>query len=93
MIPSANLGITFDEGSPDILRRLVAAKNASGKGTKIVLSVGGWGGCQYFSQTMSSSPNRGTFIANLASTVSTYGLDGIDIDWVRLRLHFSRRVI
>jgi chitinase len=30
---------------------------------------------------MSSSANRGVFIAALASAVNTYGLAGIDIDW------------
>lgn len=83
VIPNSSLGIQWDSGSPDILRRLIAARNKSGQVTKIVLSVGGWGGCQYFSSTMSSSPNRGTFIANLKSTVDSYGLDGVDVDWVR----------
>jgi chitinase len=64
------------------LQRLVTAAKNSGKGTKIVLSVGGWGGCQYFHQAMSSSANRGTFIAALTNAVNQYGLAGIDIDWV-----------
>jgi chitinase len=81
--PSSSNGLSWDDGSQDTLRRLVAAANKSGHGTKIVLSVGGWGGCQYFHQAMSSSANRGVFIAALAAAVSQYGLAGVDIDWVR----------
>jgi chitinase len=83
VMPTASNGINWG-GSTDTLKRLVAAAKKSGYGTKIVLSVGGWGGCYYFSQVMSSSTNRGAFIANLASAVNTYGLAGIDIDWVNI---------
>ncbi|KAF9446853.1 glycoside hydrolase family 18 protein, partial [Macrolepiota fuliginosa MF-IS2] len=80
-IPNSSSTLTWDSGSQSILQRLVSAKNASGKSTKIVLSVGGWGGSQYFSQACSSSANRTKFVNAMSSAVNQYGLDGIDIDW------------
>lgn len=46
------------------------------------LILGGWGGSYWFSQAVSSSANRSTFVNAAVSAVNTYGLDGIDIDWV-----------
>ncbi|KAF7315065.1 Glycoside hydrolase family 18 protein [Mycena indigotica] len=80
-IPNSSSTLTWDSGSQAILKRLVSSAKASGAGTKIVLSVGGWGGSTYFHQACSSSANRSTFVSALSSAVSTYGLDGIDIDW------------
>ncbi|GJE87344.1 glycoside hydrolase family 18 protein [Phanerochaete sordida] len=79
--PNSSSGISWDDGSTAILKRLVAAAKNSGKGTKIVLSIGGWGGSYWFSQAMSSAANRTTFVNAAVSAVNTYGLDGIDIDW------------
>ncbi|EIM83169.1 glycoside hydrolase [Stereum hirsutum FP-91666 SS1] len=79
--PNSSSTLTWDSGSQALLQRLVSSANSSGAGTKIVLSVGGWSGSYWFSQAMSSSANRTTFINALSSAVSTYGLSGIDIDW------------
>ncbi|KAL4245784.1 glycosyl hydrolase 18 family protein [Abortiporus biennis] len=81
--PNSSNTLSWDDGSTStsILKRLVAAARNSGHGTKIVLSIGGWGGSQFFSQVMSSSGNRSTFVNAAVGAVNTYGLDGIDIDW------------
>ncbi|RDB17716.1 Oviduct-specific glycoprotein [Hypsizygus marmoreus] len=79
--PSSSSGINFGSGSQAILKRLATAAHNSGKGTKVVLSVGGWGGCQYFSSACSSSANRTKFVTALKSAVTNNGLDGIDLDW------------
>ncbi|KAJ7935123.1 glycoside hydrolase [Mycena leptocephala] len=80
-IPNSSNGLDWDSGSQAILKRLVASAKSSGKGTKIVLSVGGWGGSTYFHQAAGTAASRATFVAALSSAVTTYGLDGIDIDW------------
>ncbi|KAF7297935.1 Glycoside hydrolase family 18 protein [Mycena chlorophos] len=95
-IPNSSNGITLDAGTPTMLRTLVAGAKSSGKGTKIVLSVGGWTGSGLFHQIAGSSSNRSKFVANLAALVSEYNLDGasatvpwalshfnqgIDLDW------------
>ncbi|KAJ7198588.1 glycoside hydrolase family 18 protein [Mycena pura] len=80
-VPNSSSTLTWDSGSQAILQRLVTSAKNSGKGTKIVLSVGGWGGSTYFHQACSSAANRSTFVSALSSAVTTYKLDGIDIDW------------
>ncbi|KAL1940051.1 hypothetical protein VTO73DRAFT_9386 [Trametes versicolor] len=79
--PNSSSTISFDSGSTSTLKTLVTSAHNSGKGTKVVLSIGGWGGSTYFSQAMSSSANRTTFVNACVSAVNTYNLDGIDIDW------------
>ncbi|KAJ7741500.1 glycoside hydrolase [Mycena olivaceomarginata] len=80
-VPNSSSTLSWDDGSQAILKRLVSSARSSGKGTKIVLSVGGWGGSTFFHQVASTAANRATFVSALSSAVSTFGLDGIDIDW------------
>ncbi|KAJ6593441.1 glycoside hydrolase family 18 protein [Mycena capillaripes] len=80
-VPNSSSTLTWDDGSQAILQRLVTSARNSGKGTKIVLSVGGWGGSTFFHQAASTAANRATFVSALSNAVSTFGLDGIDIDW------------
>ncbi|OBZ70107.1 putative endochitinase [Grifola frondosa] len=47
----------------------------------LLIYAGGWDGSYWFSQAMSSSANRSTFVNACVSAVNTYSLDGIDIDW------------
>ncbi|KAM5542384.1 hypothetical protein V8D89_003843 [Ganoderma adspersum] len=79
--PNSSSGISWDDGSTSTLKTLVSAAHNSGQGTKVVLSIGGWGGSYWFSQAMSTSANRTTFVNACVSAVNTYSLDGIDIDW------------
>ncbi|KAJ7072791.1 glycoside hydrolase family 18 protein [Mycena amicta] len=65
--PNSSSTLTWDSGSQDILKRLVSSARASGAGTKIVLSVGGWGGSAFFHAACGSAANRATV--------------RIDIDW------------
>ncbi|KAJ7782639.1 glycoside hydrolase family 18 protein [Mycena metata] len=80
-IPNSSSTLTWDSSTQALLKRLVASAKQSGKGTKIVLSVGGWTGSASFHSIAGSSANRGKFVSTLSSVVSQYGLDGIDIDW------------
>jgi len=80
-VPNSSNTLTWDDGSQAILQRLVSSARSSGEGTKIVLSVGGWGGSTYFHQAAGTAASRATFVSTLSSAVSTFGLDGIDIDW------------
>ncbi|KIM81785.1 glycoside hydrolase family 18 protein [Piloderma croceum F 1598] len=79
--PSSSYELSWDSGAKTMLKKLVSAAHDSGHKTKIVLSVGGWGGCKYYSAAMSSSNHRTTFIDALSTAVNSYDLDGIDIDW------------
>ncbi|KAF5380285.1 hypothetical protein D9757_007977 [Collybiopsis confluens] len=83
-IPNSSSTIDWDSGAQSILTRLVTSARNSGAGTKVVLSVGGWGGSTYFSQCVANAGNRNTFVTALVGAVNSFGLDGIDIDWVSL---------
>lgn len=48
---------------------------------KVLLAVGGWNGSQHFSDVALTDSSRRLFASRLAVMVSTYNLDGVDIDW------------
>ncbi|GBE80217.1 glycoside hydrolase family 18 protein [Sparassis crispa] len=79
--PNSSSTISYDSGSTSTLETLVSSAHNSGYGTKVVLSIGGWGGSYYFSQAVGTSANMTTFVNACVSAVNTYDLDGIDIDW------------
>ncbi|KAF9969689.1 hypothetical protein BGZ73_007820 [Actinomortierella ambigua] len=62
-----------------LLTRVVRECHAHG--VKVLMSIGGWTGSQYFSPLASTPAGRKTFIDGAIHFVTTYGLDGIDIDW------------
>ncbi|KAF9428459.1 hypothetical protein BGZ94_002292 [Podila epigama] len=62
-----------------LLRRVVRAAHA--KNTKVLLSIGGWTGSQYFSPLAATPHGRKTFIDGAVQLVREFHLDGIDIDW------------
>jgi chitinase len=50
-------------------------------GSKILLSLGGWGNDVGFRSVANSPELRSIFISNLIDVIDTYGYDGVDIDW------------
>ncbi|WAQ91863.1 hypothetical protein PtA15_15A255 [Puccinia triticina] len=79
-IPNENYGVDFTQSdSKQTLDKLVGY--AHGNGTRVVLSVGGWGGSKFFSVAVKSDSTRQVFANNLYQLVLTHNLDGIDIDW------------
>ncbi|KAF9315385.1 hypothetical protein BG003_003093 [Podila horticola] len=62
-----------------LLNRVV--REAHAKGVKVLMSIGGWTGSQYFSPLAATKQGRKTFIDGAVQFVQEYNLDGIDIDW------------
>ncbi|ETW81104.1 glycoside hydrolase family 18 protein [Heterobasidion irregulare TC 32-1] len=56
-------------------------KSAHEHGVKALVSIGGWTGGLYFSSNVGDATNRTIFVNTVIDMVTTYGLDGIDIDW------------
>jgi len=50
-------------------------------GKKIIVSIGGWGQCDGFSDMVASSVARAQFVENVTNFCIDYDYDGIDIDW------------
>ncbi|CAG8791629.1 2403_t:CDS:2, partial [Dentiscutata erythropus] len=48
---------------------------------KVLLSVGGWTGSQYFSTLASTTESRNNFINATVTMINQFNLDGVDIDW------------
>lgn len=48
---------------------------------KILVSLGGWGGCQTCSNVFSTSKGREEFSISVLKILQDYNIDGIDLDW------------
>ncbi|MDB5273640.1 MAG: large protein [Chitinophagaceae bacterium] len=82
-LPTANGSIKAID-DPTRFRSLVSLAHASN--VKVLISIGGWsdGGTPLdptFETLAASVSTRSTFITAAMSLVSTYNLDGVDIDW------------
>lgn len=51
------------------------------KDLKILISVGGWGGCKYFSDAALTEASRRRFAKSAVDFLKEHKLDGVDIDW------------
>jgi chitinase len=54
---------------------------ASNKDLKVLISVGGWGGCKYFSDAALTDASRRKFANSAVTLLKKHKLDGVDIDW------------
>ncbi|SFE99970.1 glycoside hydrolase family 18 protein [Spirosoma endophyticum] len=54
---------------------------AINKDLKILISVGGWGGCKYFSDAALTETSRRKFANSAVALLKKHKLDGVDIDW------------
>lgn len=60
---------------------VLTSLKAVNKNLKILISVGGWGGCNYFSDAALTDESRRTFANSAAQLLRKHRLDGVDIDW------------
>lgn len=62
------------------MRRLVGLKQQYPH-LKVLLSLGGWGGCETCSDIFNSAANRQAFAQSTLKIIQDYNADGIDLDW------------
>jgi chitinase len=62
------------------IRALVALKKRNTR-LKILLSLGGWGGCKTCSDVFSSDSGRIEFAESVLALTNYFHTDGIDLDW------------
>ncbi len=73
--------LTFrDSAQENTVRQLLALKEIYPQ-LKIMVSVGGWGGCSFCSDLFSSTQHRENFAKTTVALFKQYGIDGIDLDW------------
>ncbi len=62
------------------IQKMVALKSRN-PSLKIILSLGGWGGCQTCSPVFTSKKGRREFARSVRDLNEYFGTDGIDLDW------------
>jgi chitinase len=73
--------LTVDNADDSLtIRKLVSLKQKY-PDVKIILSLGGWGGCKTCSDVFSSGPGRHDFTESVVRLLETYKADGLDLDW------------
>lgn len=50
-------------------------------GTKVIISLGGAGSCEYFASVAKDQSLRQNFVQNLMNFINEHNLDGVDMDW------------
>lgn len=63
-----------------LIQKMVGLKNVN-KDLKVLLSLGGWGGCAPCSDAFSTETGRKTFAQSVKELCDYFGTDGIDLDW------------
>ena len=63
-----------------ILKGLVALKK-NHPNLRVLISFGGWGGCETCSEVFSTDKNRHAFATSARTMLLKYKADGLDLDW------------
>ncbi len=73
--------LTFrNEKQEKDLRQLVDLKKEFPR-LKIMVSIGGWGGCAPCSNLFADPEHRSVFAKTTVALFNQYGIDGLDLDW------------
>ncbi|GAA4501104.1 hypothetical protein GCM10023172_22430 [Hymenobacter ginsengisoli] len=72
---------TFDKPQSEATVAALVALKAQNPKLKVMLSLGGWGGCETCSQVFSTAQGRAEFVASVKQVLVASHTDGIDLDW------------
>lgn len=73
------IGFKNEDSKNTLLRCLTLKKRHPH--LKVLVALGGWGGCETCSDVFSTEIGRKEFALSVASLLEQYSIDGIDIDW------------
>lgn len=62
------------------IKKLVSLKK-NNPGLKVLLSLGGWGGCEFCSPVFATAKGRSEFAMSVKELNNYFKTDGIDLDW------------
>lgn len=68
------------DAQADVLRMLVAKKKQY-PSLKVMIALGGWGGCETCSEVFGDVRTRSEFVSSVRRLLQQTEADGIDIDW------------
>ena len=63
-----------------MIQKMVSLKTQN-PSLKILLSMGGWGGCEHCSDGFSTDTGRAQFVESVKDLTAYFHSDGIDLDW------------
>ncbi|HKP32292.1 MAG TPA: glycosyl hydrolase family 18 protein, partial [Chitinophagaceae bacterium] len=69
-----------NNGDSATIKKMVSLKKRNPK-LKVLLSLGGWGGCKMCSDVFSTEEGRKSFAESVKSLSQYFKTDGIDLDW------------
>jgi chitinase len=67
-------------GDTATIQKLVSMKNRN-PALKIILSLGGWGGCETCSPVFATATGRTEFAGSVKELMEYFKTDGLDLDW------------
>jgi chitinase len=70
-----------DDAKDSATIKALAALKKRNPSLKVLLSLGGWGGCQTCSDVFADENNRKAFAASVKQLGDYFNTDGIDLDW------------
>ncbi|MDF2454574.1 MAG: glycoside hydrolase family 18 protein [Cytophagaceae bacterium] len=73
--------MVFDKPQDSVAVAALVKLKEKNKSLKILLSIGGWGGCETCSQVFSKEKGRTEFVQSVKALLVRTKTDGIDLDW------------
>ncbi|MEP6804906.1 MAG: glycosyl hydrolase family 18 protein, partial [Flavobacterium sp.] len=73
--------LSVDSAKDSTTIKYLVSLKASNPQLKIVLSLGGWGGCEPCSAAFSTAEGRLTFAKSVKEVSNYFKVDGLDLDW------------
>jgi chitinase len=73
--------LAFDKPQDEATVTALVALKAQQPQLKVMLSLGGWSGCQTCSQVFATAQGRSEFAASVKQVLQATHTDGIDLDW------------
>lgn len=73
--------LAFDNPQDEATVKALVALKAKNPNLKVLLSLGGWGGCETCSPVFSTDQGRTEFALSVKEILAATHTDGIDLDW------------
>jgi len=73
--------LTVDNHRDSLTIQTLVRLKKTNKSLKVLLSLGGWGGCRKCSEVFSTDSGRKEFVESVFELTEYFHTDGIDLDW------------
>lgn len=73
--------LSFDEAEDSTSLAYLTSLKKQNSNLEVLISLGGWGGCETCSEVFSSAKGRNDFARSVKKILEDFHADGIDLDW------------